>query len=194
MWERNGQDAEVALFVRSLVAAEARDAPVAARTLVRQQQEALGLSLARAGANCGGGSIPSRQRLGSRRLLGRCRFGTGCASSGDGLAWPELEQGLAKFLRGEVPTLLVAADWAQNHCVVPDGVHHGEWFLLRDWQLFSWLSWYQIKPGTAPAYSLGEDGHEVKPVSTFFYRRAQIVLPQKAGKAPYTSAKVCLRA
>jgi len=45
MWERNGQELEVALYVRSLVAAEAEDASVGSRTLVRQQQEALGLSL-----------------------------------------------------------------------------------------------------------------------------------------------------
>jgi hypothetical protein len=45
MWERNGQEVEVAMYVRSLAAAEKRDAPVNARTLVRQQQEALGLSL-----------------------------------------------------------------------------------------------------------------------------------------------------
>jgi hypothetical protein len=45
MWERNGQQVEVAVYVRSLVDAEQRGAPVAARTLVRQQQEALGLSI-----------------------------------------------------------------------------------------------------------------------------------------------------
>src|SRR4051794_27783932 len=45
MWERNGQELEVALYVRSLAAAEKLDASVAARTLVRQQQESLGLSL-----------------------------------------------------------------------------------------------------------------------------------------------------
>jgi hypothetical protein len=45
MWEANGQQEEVALYVRSLAAAEARNASVAARTLVKQQQEALGLSL-----------------------------------------------------------------------------------------------------------------------------------------------------
>ena len=45
MWERNGQELEVALYVRSLAAAERVDATVAARTLVRQQQEALGISL-----------------------------------------------------------------------------------------------------------------------------------------------------
>jgi hypothetical protein len=44
-WERNGQEVEVALYVRSLVAAEHPDAIVGARTLVKQQQEALGLSL-----------------------------------------------------------------------------------------------------------------------------------------------------
>ena len=45
MWEANGQQAEVALYVRSLAAAERPRASVASRTLVRQQQEALGLSL-----------------------------------------------------------------------------------------------------------------------------------------------------
>jgi hypothetical protein len=44
-WERNGQEVEVALYVRALVAAEAPDAKVTLRTLVKQQQEALGVSL-----------------------------------------------------------------------------------------------------------------------------------------------------
>jgi len=45
MWERLGLEVEVALYVRSLAAAEKASAPVNARTLVRQQQEALGLSI-----------------------------------------------------------------------------------------------------------------------------------------------------
>lgn len=45
MWKRNGQELEVALYVRSIVAAEKRNAPVTIRNLVRQQQEALGISL-----------------------------------------------------------------------------------------------------------------------------------------------------
>ena len=45
VWQRNGQELEVALYVRSLVAAEALDAPTNLRTLVKQQQEALGISL-----------------------------------------------------------------------------------------------------------------------------------------------------
>lgn len=45
VWERNGMELEVALYVRSFAAAEKPKATVAARTLVRQQQEALGLSI-----------------------------------------------------------------------------------------------------------------------------------------------------
>lgn len=45
IWQQNGQELEVAMYVRSLVAAESRTASVAIRTLVRQQQEALGISI-----------------------------------------------------------------------------------------------------------------------------------------------------
>lgn len=45
MWELNRQQVEVAMYVRSLREAEKPRASVAARTLIRQQQEALGLSL-----------------------------------------------------------------------------------------------------------------------------------------------------
>jgi hypothetical protein len=45
MWEANGQVAEVALYVRSLRDAEKPKATVAARTLVRQQMDALGLTI-----------------------------------------------------------------------------------------------------------------------------------------------------
>jgi len=44
-WERNQQDIEVALYVRALVAAEDLDAKTPSRTLVKQLQEALGLSI-----------------------------------------------------------------------------------------------------------------------------------------------------
>lgn len=45
MWERNGQEHEVALYVRAYVAAEATGAPTNARTLVRQFMEGLGISV-----------------------------------------------------------------------------------------------------------------------------------------------------
>lgn len=44
-WLVNGLELEVALYVRSLVAAEKPSSPVNLRTLVKQQQEALGISL-----------------------------------------------------------------------------------------------------------------------------------------------------
>lgn len=44
-WEANGQETEVAMYVRALAAAERGDAPTAVRTLVKQHQEALGISL-----------------------------------------------------------------------------------------------------------------------------------------------------
>lgn len=45
MWEANGQALEVAIYVRSVKDAEKASAPVAARTLVRQQMDALGLTV-----------------------------------------------------------------------------------------------------------------------------------------------------
>lgn len=45
MWERQGQELEVALFVRSVVAAEKHDATTAVRTLVKQLMESLGISV-----------------------------------------------------------------------------------------------------------------------------------------------------
>jgi hypothetical protein len=45
MWEQNGQEIEVAMYVRTVMAAEKKDAPANMRTLLKQQQEALGLSL-----------------------------------------------------------------------------------------------------------------------------------------------------
>jgi hypothetical protein len=44
MWERDGQQIEVALYVRRLVQVERPDSPTAAGTLLRQQAEALGLT------------------------------------------------------------------------------------------------------------------------------------------------------
>lgn len=45
LWERNGQEFEVALHVRQMVEAESPDATTAARTLVRQQLDSLLLTL-----------------------------------------------------------------------------------------------------------------------------------------------------
>lgn len=44
-WEKNGQEIEVAMYVRTLIASEKLDATQGMRNLLRQQQEALGISL-----------------------------------------------------------------------------------------------------------------------------------------------------
>lgn len=44
MWERNGQEYEVALFVRAFAAAERVDASVTSRTLANQMLDRLGLT------------------------------------------------------------------------------------------------------------------------------------------------------
>jgi hypothetical protein len=84
----------------------------------------------------------------------------------------------------DFPTLWVAADWVPQHCVVPDGFRKGDPFDLVDWQLWSLLNFYRLKPNA-----------EVGQLAPAFRnRRGQIVLPQKAGKAPYTGAHVCVEA
>ena len=45
VWEENSQQAEVAIYVRTFAAAEKPGAPVSIRTLLKQQQDALGPSL-----------------------------------------------------------------------------------------------------------------------------------------------------
>jgi hypothetical protein len=97
--------------------------------------------------------------------------------------WQEVADGLQRFLLGEWPTLLVAADWAQHHCVVPDGFRRGDWFEYVDWQLWSLLNWYRVRPGAV---------FSEKPAEAFLYRRSQIVGPQKCGKAPYTASHICV--
>jgi hypothetical protein len=44
MWERHGQQVEVALYVRNLTLVEAPGSPVNAGTLLRQQSDSLGLT------------------------------------------------------------------------------------------------------------------------------------------------------
>jgi hypothetical protein len=78
----------------------------------------------------------------------------------------------------DFPTLWVACDWIEAHCVVPDGFRKGERFVMYDWQLWCTANHYRVKPEAtfgqlAPA---------------FHYRRSQTVAPQKTGKGPWTAA------
>jgi hypothetical protein len=86
------------------------------------------------------------------------------------------------------PTLFVAVDWVTQHCIVPDGFRKGEPFEPVSWQAWCLLNFYRVKPSAVWVPS--------NPIlaPAFHYRRSQILLPQKAGKGPYTAAHVCIEA
>lgn len=83
-------------------------------------------------------------------------------------------------------TLLVATEWIEAHCVVPDGFDRGLPFVLQGWQLYFFVNHYRVRSDAV----WNPDRPVLAPA--FVYRRSQVVLPQKAGKAPLTSAQICL--
>lgn len=88
----------------------------------------------------------------------------------------------------DFPTLWVAIDWVEHHCVIPDGFAKGQSYELADWQTWFYVNHYRIKP-TAKL-----DGRPAVGAPAFHNRRSQIVMPQKAGKGPLTASQCCLEA
>jgi hypothetical protein len=84
----------------------------------------------------------------------------------------------------DFPTLWIACDWVERHCVVPDGFRKAEPFVMYDWQLWCTVNHYRIKP-TAVRGQLAP---------AFHFRRSQVVAPQKIGKGPWTAAICALEA
>jgi hypothetical protein len=84
------------------------------------------------------------------------------------------------------PTLFVAIDWVEAHCVVPDGFAVGEPFELSAWQSWFYANHYRVRPEAEWI----PDRPLLAPA--FHNRRSQIVMPQKAGKGPLTAAQICL--
>jgi hypothetical protein len=80
------------------------------------------------------------------------------------------------------PSLLVAPYWVEHHCIVPDGFKRGQQFELVKWQATAYLNHYRLKP-TARIGQLGPAFHNSK---------SMVVLPQKAGKAPFSASRICL--
>jgi hypothetical protein len=80
----------------------------------------------------------------------------------------------------DFPTLWVACDWIEAHCVVPDGFNKGTPFVMYDWQLYCTACHYRIKPEA--------EAGQLAPA--FYHRRSQVVAPQKTGKGPWT-ATIC---
>lgn len=84
----------------------------------------------------------------------------------------------------DFPTLWVAIDWTEAHCVVPDRDAKGQPFIHYEWQLWFSVNWYRIKPDAKPGQL----------ATAFYYRRAQLVGPQKYGKGPGAGALVVAQA
>lgn len=85
----------------------------------------------------------------------------------------------------DFPTLFVAGAWIESHCVVPDGFAKGKPFGLQGWQAWCTLNHYRVKVDArwVPERPLLSQA--------FFYRRSQVVAPQKTGKGPWSAAMVC---
>ena len=84
----------------------------------------------------------------------------------------------------DFPTLWVVPAWIQRHCTVPDGDHKGESFRLYDWQLWCTVNHYRVKVRA----KVGQKA------PAFFYRRSQIIAPQKTGKGPWSATTIAAEA
>lgn len=86
--------------------------------------------------------------------------------------------------RVDFPTLFVAIDWVTQHCRVPDGFQRGSAFVPSGWQEWCLASAYRVRP----------DAELGQLATAFHWRRSQLVMPQKAGKGPYSAARICVEA
>lgn len=77
----------------------------------------------------------------------------------------------------DFPTLWIVADWIEAHCPIPDGFHAGEPLELYEWQLWSTVNHYRVRP----------DAEVGQLATAFHYRRSQVVAPQKTGKGPWSA-------
>jgi hypothetical protein len=89
------------------------------------------------------------------------------------------------MLEYEHPTLgAQVADWIETNCVIPDGDHAGEPFVLTDEQLHFICDFYRLK----------NDADAEHPNNAFAYRRGMLVRPQKWGKGPLSAAMILAEA
>lgn len=76
----------------------------------------------------------------------------------------------------------LVADWIEAHCIVPDGFKKGLPYVMADWQLWCTLNHYRVRESAV------WDPDEPRVSTNFYYRRSQIVAPQKTGKGPWAAA------
>lgn len=84
----------------------------------------------------------------------------------------------------DFPTLWIVPDWIEAHCVIPDRDQKGQPFVMYDWQLWCTINHYRVRP-TARLGQLA---------TAFFYRRSQVVAPQKTGKGPWSASIIAAEA
>jgi hypothetical protein len=88
----------------------------------------------------------------------------------------------------DFPTLFVAVDWAEAHCVVPDGFKRGRAWRYYPWQAWCTLNHYRVKP---TAYWRPENPLLA---TAFHNRRSLVIAPQKTGKGPWSATGVAIEA
>lgn len=113
-------------------------------------------------------------------------MGPKCRECGEASVWNA--EGLCKHCR-VFPTLGYAiGEWVEAYCVIPDGDHAGEPYLLTEEMWRFLLRYYRLRPASRRD-ARGQWG------SPFFYSRgAQLVRPQKWGKGPFSAAMICAEA
>jgi len=87
----------------------------------------------------------------------------------------------------DFPTLWVVPAWHERHCIVPDGFRKGTAWRHYDWQLWTTVNHYRIKP---KAKALDAEGYPTR-AAAFHNRRSQVVAAQKTGKGPFAAVIVC---
>jgi hypothetical protein len=101
-----------------------------------------------------------------------------------------MAQQAERYPAPDFPTLWIVPEWIEHHCIVPDGFRKGDPFELYRWQAWCTLHHYRVKPDAQP---YDENGIPTRGAA-FFYRRSQIIAPQKTGKGPWSATIVCAEA
>ena len=84
----------------------------------------------------------------------------------------------------DFPTLWICPDWIERHCPIPDGFGKGQDLELYRWQLWCTVNHYRVRP----------DATFGQLAPAFYYRRSQVIAPQKSGKGPWSACIIALEA
>ena len=90
----------------------------------------------------------------------------------------------------DFPVMWVALEWVVHHCVIPDGFRKGQPYVPADWQTWWLANWFRPKRDADAI--LRRAGTPALGAPAFHFRRAQCVMPQKAGKGPMIAAHVAV--